>query len=96
LAVRKIIANILIKSYLMVHNEEKSAMATEILIFKTSIQTPLEVRFLSTVLDKHNGISSWSVDLDDWEKILRIESTGITNGEVISLLTGLNIRCKHI
>jgi hypothetical protein len=80
----------------MVHQGKQPETATDILVFKTSIQTSLEVQFLASVLNNQDGISSWSVDLDDWEKILRIESVGISPDEVESILDNYNIRCKQI
>jgi hypothetical protein len=80
----------------MAHNANCMMKRTDVLIFKTSIQTPLEVRFLAPTLDNHQGVSAWSVDLEDWEKILRIESDGINPDEVKSILDNINIRCKQL
>jgi len=80
----------------MRHNVKHPDLKPGILIFKTSIQTQLEVKFLASILDLENGISSWSVDLDDWEKILRIESNGITPDKVESILSSLNIQFKQL
>lgn len=80
----------------MSHNVKQPETVTEVLVFKTSIQTPVEVQFLSNILDNQDGISSWSIDLDDWEKVLRIESEGISPDEVKSILSSINIRCKQL
>ncbi|MCC5941880.1 MAG: hypothetical protein JJU37_10095 [Balneolaceae bacterium] len=80
----------------MNHIVNQPESTTHILVFKTSIQTPVEVQFLASLLDKQNGIASWSVELDDWEKILRIESGGISPDEVIAILERINIQCKPI
>jgi hypothetical protein len=42
----------------MNHNVKQPETATDILVFKTSIQTPVEVQFLASVLDNKDGISS--------------------------------------
>lgn len=75
------------------HVKQKESVPV-ILVFKTSIQTPVEVQFLASILDNQNGISSWSVDLDDWENILRVESEGLHPDQIISILESKNIRCK--
>jgi hypothetical protein len=94
---KKKVANIPDKIiFAMEQNTSKPELETAIYIFKTSIQTQLEVQFLAMFLDQERRISSWNVDLDDWEKILRVESVGISPGEVKKILTNLNIQCKQL
>jgi hypothetical protein len=50
----------------------------------------------SAPLDNTPGIDEWDVDLDDWEKILRIKSCGITAGEVTTLLGSMGIQSREI
>ncbi len=80
----------------MDHKVKLTESVTDILVFKTSIQTTVEVQFLKSILDNQEGILSWSVDLDDWEKILRIESEGINPDQIVSTLEDENIRCKQL
>lgn len=42
------------------------------LVFKTSFQTKEDIRSISNVLDNHSEILCWSLDLENWEKVLRI------------------------
>lgn len=74
----------------------KTEEAFEILVFKTSLQTPVEIRLLSGVLDKTPGIGEWSVDLEDWEKILRITARGITAREITILLGIIGVHSREI
>jgi tRNA(Ser,Leu) C12 N-acetylase TAN1 len=67
-----------------------------IFVFKTSLQSQTEVQLLSLVFDNLGGITCWNVDLDDWEKILRIESAGISPIEIISILKNYSITCKQL
>jgi tRNA(Ser,Leu) C12 N-acetylase TAN1 len=50
------------------------------------------------MLDNPEGIEEWQVDLDDWEKILRIKSSGITAGvgiiESMTLMDQINFLSK--
>ncbi len=72
----------------------KSAVISEILVFKTSLQTPVEVRFISQMLNDMPGIREWSVDLDDWEKILRIETDSVKPHDIVTVLHKAGIHCK--
>ncbi|MEX0662372.1 MAG: hypothetical protein WEA58_02695 [Balneolaceae bacterium] len=56
------------------------------LVFRTSLQNQKEVENISTVLDDLPGISDWYVDLEDWEKVLRIECKGLSADKIIKTL----------
>lgn len=45
-----------------------------LLILKTNILSKQMVRPLVQVLDSHEGIYDWSIDLEDIDKVLRIEA----------------------
>ncbi|MGV3765731.1 MAG: hypothetical protein ACO1NW_06365 [Chitinophagaceae bacterium] len=46
----------------------------EILVFKTDIHNDTEVEAISPILETLPMVSRWNVDLQDVDKILRIES----------------------
>ena len=46
----------------------------EILVFKTNIDTLQDVELVSDALQSCSDIISWSIDLEDIDKVLRIES----------------------
>lgn len=56
------------------------------LVFRTSLQNQKDVEKISAILDNLAGISDWHVDLGDWEKVLRIECTGLTSEYIIKTL----------
>lgn len=56
------------------------------LVFRTSLQNRKDVENISAILDNLTGISDWHVDLDDWEKVLRIECTGLSADYIIKTL----------
>ncbi len=58
----------------------------ECLVFRTSLQTRNDVEKISAVLDNLPGITDWHVDLEDWEKVLRIECTGLSADHIIEIL----------
>ena len=55
----------------------------QILIFRTSISTRSDLKRLRELLSRYPQVEKWNVDLEDWEKILRIECNGLTAGELI-------------
>lgn len=52
----------------------------EILVFKTNLEDKQHINAARKLLSKVNGIFYWNVDLDDIDKILRIEA----NEEVLA------------
>jgi|GEM_PF-86159 len=67
-----------------------------IFVFKTSLQSKIEVKYLGLLLEKIEGIIKWSVDLSDWEKILRVEVNGLDKEYIINLLKEEGIFCKEL
>lgn len=68
----------------------------DILIFRTSITTEQDVKRVETLFAQYPQIHKWSVDLEDWEKVLRIESEGISVAEVIDTLRTINIHTSEL
>ncbi|MEQ9168040.1 MAG: hypothetical protein RLO12_17395 [Fulvivirga sp.] len=46
----------------------------EILVFKTSINSYSDIQNIAKSLNNHPQIQEWSVDLDDYERVLRIKA----------------------
>lgn len=67
-----------------------------ILIFRTSITTELEIERIKILFDQYSQIHKWNVDFEDWEKVLRIESHGITKTDVINILQTINIYISEL
>ena len=61
-------------------------MCKEILLLKTKLRNYNDIKGMSIILDSHSRIVRWNIDLDDCDKILRIESEGLTAEEVVSSL----------
>lgn len=68
----------------------------DILIFRTSITTEQDIERIETLFAQYPCIHRWNVDLEDWEKILRIESEGISITEVIEALQTINIDASEL
>ena len=66
-------------------------MENKILIFRTSITRRRDIKRIGKLLAQYPQIDKWNVDFEDWEKILRIECSGITALEIAETL-----RSNHI
>ena len=58
----------------------------EILLLKTLPHSYNDVKNMAVVLDNHPSIITWSIDLDDCDKVLRIECDGLIVDEIIKAL----------
>ena len=61
-------------------------MNNVILIFRTSVSNTEDMEHLSSVLNKCPQIKTWSIDLEDWEKVLRIECSKKLESKDISMM----------
>lgn len=58
-----------------------------LIILKTNIASETDVDALRDVLDRHDSIRRWTVDLEDVDKVLRIEASGeVPNQEIIDII----------
>ncbi|OUS00401.1 hypothetical protein A9Q86_10545 [Flavobacteriales bacterium 33_180_T64] len=59
----------------------------DLLIFRTDIKSKKKVKSLKSIFNKHSGILKWSIDLEDIDNVLRIETKkNLSEGEVIDLV----------
>lgn len=68
----------------------------EVLVFKTSVETPQHVRSLKPLLDSAAGKGKWNFALDDCDRILRIASTRIHPRTAITLLKENGYECVEL
>lgn len=73
----------------------KTAALMEVLVFKTSVKYKEDVEGLAPVLDGLQGIA-WSFDLDDPDKILRIETTQNISDKVIEAISLNGFHCEEL
>ena len=67
-----------------------------IYVFKTSVKTKRLVQQLKPFLDHSLQQSKWNFDLDDCDKILRIESTTEISEAVNKLLKANGFDCEEL
>ena len=71
-------------------------MQEQILIFRTSIKSKRDVRRVEVLFAQNPQISKWTVDFDDWEKILRVECRGISSADISNALRIIDIHAVEL
>lgn len=71
--------------------------AVQVLVFETNIHNQSDVEKAGFILNNYHAIQRWTVDLHDWERVLRIEaSTHCSTHEVEKLISNLGYRCYEL
>ncbi len=65
-------------------------------VFKTSVKTKKDVLRLKFVLTDLLQSSNWNFDLDDCDKILRVESSIEIGSSIIKLLLECGFECEEL
>lgn len=66
----------------------------KLLIFKTNITDELRVRRVNALLAYNPEVMDWSVDLEDIDKVLRIEAEDqVQEAEVMEIVNSWGIKC---
>ena len=68
----------------------------EILVFKTNVTSKKKVSIIAPMLSSFPTIRQWSFDLEDRDKVLRIESTEFNPGSVEFLLLMAGFNCREL
>ena len=68
----------------------------EILVFKTNVTSMKKVSMIAPVLTSFPSIRQWSFDLEDRDKVLRIEFTEPDPGSIESLLLMAGFNCREL
>jgi hypothetical protein len=68
--------------------------ASKILVFKTDIKDHEKVKLIQSLFNNQHAILEWSVDIQDVDKVLRLETTAAMNeSRVIDLMSSAGIAC---
>lgn len=68
----------------------------EILIFKTNVEDKKHVRKLFRVFKAIQGILKWNVDLEDSDKVLRVEAVAIAPQAIEDVMNNAGYYCKEL
>ncbi len=67
-----------------------------IFVFKTSVKTKIQIKKLKPHIDKILPKAKWNFDLNDRDKILRIDSEVNIVSAIINLLKSHNFLCAEL
>lgn len=70
--------------------------SSNILVFKTSVQTKEHIKQLRQLLDKEAGRRKWNFDLEDQDKIFRTVSSKVNVHKTIQLFKQAGFNCEEL
>lgn len=74
-----------------------TSLSNEVLVFRTDIKTRKKVKVVKPVLNNHPRISRWSVDTEDIDNVLRIETLyEMEEEEIIFLIRACGFYCEEL
>jgi hypothetical protein len=68
----------------------------EVLVFKTNLRFKKHISAVTPHINNLQGVTRWNVDLDDKDKILRIESRDLSPRSVESTLQQAGYFCEEL
>ncbi|GHE61052.1 MULTISPECIES: hypothetical protein [Roseivirga] len=69
----------------------------KLLIFKTNIENELKVKKVNALLAYSPEIMDWSVDLEDRDKILRIEAEDeVVEADIMDIVNSWGLHCEAL
>jgi hypothetical protein len=75
---------------------ETTKEVREILLLKSSPHNYNDVKNMAFVLNNQPRIVAWNIDLDDCDKIIRIECEGLKVEEIINSLSQIGIWVEDV
>ena len=71
-------------------------MSNQILVLKTSLVLSSDIEKVGILLDSQPQIVKWSVDLEDCDKVLRIECSELTEADIAEVLHGAGYEAEKL
>jgi hypothetical protein len=69
----------------------------KVLVFNTSLKTKDDINRIKPIIESFTKILEWSVDLEDWESVLRIVTSDPEIENIISArLRGIGFDCTDL
>ncbi|GAL85242.1 hypothetical protein MYP_2471 [Sporocytophaga myxococcoides] len=69
---------------------------TTVLVFKTNINYKKDLKLIEPLFSNVTEISTWSVDLEDHDKVLRLESSTIDIKTIIKIINEAGFFCEEL
>ena len=68
----------------------------QILVFKTDVRNRKKVTAVAPYLENIKGIIKWNIDLQDVDRVLRVECTSTSAGIIENSLQQAGYYCKEL
>jgi copper chaperone CopZ len=68
----------------------------EVLVFKTNLRFKKQITAVTQHINNLQGITRWNIDLDDKDKVLRIESNELSPRSVEATLQQAGYFCEEL
>ncbi|HVS91661.1 MAG TPA: hypothetical protein VHB54_17250 [Mucilaginibacter sp.] len=68
----------------------------EVLVFKTNVSNKRKVSKVRHLLASVSAIKQWNFDLEDCDKVLRVETVGLRPAYVETLLQNAGFDCREM
>ena len=76
---------------------KKHKINIRIHIFKTNIETNTDVNFIKILLNSDPKINQWSIDLEDIDRVLRIEANkSLNKQDIIDKIKSKGFICREL
>ncbi|WP_341215493.1 hypothetical protein [uncultured Wocania sp.] len=74
-----------------------NTLHTKLLILKTDIKTREKVRIIESFLNNHSRIIKWSIDIEDIDKVLKIEvNYNLEEEDLINQIKKIGFYCDTL
>jgi hypothetical protein len=67
-----------------------------VFVFRNSVYNQSDIRGLITSLNEITGNGIWNFDLEDWDKILRVECENNISNNIIRILNNKEFICSEL
>lgn len=74
----------------------KNKHNTNVLILKSNIKTKKDAKKVNEIFSQIKSIKRWSIDLDDWERILKVESFILSSENIAVILKQFGYKCTEL
>lgn len=66
----------------------------KIFVFKTNIKNDFQKEMVAPVINQIKGINRWSFDLEDKNKVLKIEGHGLKSEQIEAMISKAGFECE--
>jgi len=65
-------------------------------VFKTDIDTEADTQIIGDLLNTHEHVIQWSVDLSDVDRLPRVVTSELQQSDIISLINQQGYQCSEL